>query len=90
MVHVAIIGAGISRLYCATQLKEKGLNIIIFESDRDIPDPTYFKCHCWPRGTHSWPTNINSSVIADKMIHPLPNIYICGDGFSHKQGWKAH
>jgi monoamine oxidase len=21
------------------------------------------------------------------MIHPLPNIYICGDGFSHKQGW---
>ena len=25
--------------------------------------------------------------IGNKMIHPLPNIYICGDGFSHKQGW---
>jgi hypothetical protein len=55
--------------------------------DRDISAPTYFKCHYWPIGTHSWPTNIISNKIADKMIHPLPNIYICGDGFSHKQGW---
>jgi len=55
--------------------------------DKGIPEASYFKCHYWPIGTHSWPTKINSSEIADKMIHPLPNIYICGDGFSHKQGW---
>lgn len=53
----------------------------------DIPEPTYFKCHYWPIGTHSWPTGINSDEISDKMINPLPNVYICGDGFSHKQGW---
>ena len=53
----------------------------------ELPDPTYFKCHYWPVGTHSWPIGINSQEIADKMINPLPNIYICGDGFSHKQGW---
>ena len=34
MYDVAIIGAGISGLYCATHLKEKGLNAIIFETDR--------------------------------------------------------
>ncbi len=53
----------------------------------NVPEPTYFKCHYWPIGTHSWPTRINSDKIADKMINPLPNVYICGDGFSHKQGW---
>jgi len=53
----------------------------------DIQEPTYFKCHYWPIGTHTWPIDINSDQIANKMIHPLPNIYICGDGFSHKQGW---
>lgn len=53
----------------------------------DVPEPTYFKCHYWPIGTHTWPTGINSDEIGDKMINPLPNIYICGDGLSHKQGW---
>lgn len=53
----------------------------------DVPEPSYFKCHYWPIGTHSWPTGVKSDKIADKMINPLPNIYICGDGFSHKQGW---
>jgi predicted NAD/FAD-dependent oxidoreductase len=53
----------------------------------NVKEPTYFKCHYWPIGTHSWPININSEEISNKMINPLPNIYICGDGFSHKQGW---
>ena len=53
----------------------------------DVPEPKYFKCHYWPIGTHSWPINVHSDEIANKMINPLPNIYICGDGFSHKQGW---
>jgi hypothetical protein len=53
----------------------------------DVSEPTYFKCHYWPIGTHTWPIGINSDEIANKIINPLPNIYICGDGFSHKQGW---
>jgi hypothetical protein len=88
-----IDGKNVSPFLNGKQLKKEDViqNMIQKELskllDRDIPSPTYFKCHYWPIGTHSWPININSSKIADKMIHPLPNIYICGDGFSHKQGW---
>lgn len=74
------------------KLKRKSIIQKMIQSElnkifRNVPQPTYFECHYWPIGTHSWPTGINSDEIADKMINPLPNIYICGDGFSHKQGW---
>ena len=56
----------------------------------DVPKVNYFECYYWPAGTHTWPTHVNSDEISEKMIHPMPNLYICGDGLSHTQGWMEH
>uniref|UniRef100_A0A6C0ESW6 Uncharacterized protein n=1 Tax=viral metagenome TaxID=1070528 RepID=A0A6C0ESW6_9ZZZZ len=65
------------------EMIHKELNILF----SNVPELIYFKCHYWQIGAHSWSTNINSKKIAEKVINPLPNVFICGEGFSHKQGW---
>ena len=52
-----------------------------------IPEPTYFKAHYWSEGCHYWRPDANSGVISRRLIHPAPNIYTCGEGFSTKQAW---
>jgi monoamine oxidase len=60
--------------------------------ERDIPDPLYFKIHEWPAGVSYWlPGKYSPSQISQEMLRPLPkshpNIYICGESFSLRQGW---
>jgi hypothetical protein len=52
-----------------------------------IPKPTYFKTHLWTIGCHHWKKGCDSETIAQEIRHPLPNVSIVGEAFSHKQAW---
>lgn len=53
----------------------------------NIPQPTYFKVHYWEVGAHHWKPGYDSDVISKEILHPMKNIYICGEAFSKKQAW---
>jgi hypothetical protein len=53
-----------------------------------IPKPTYFKTHLWTIGCHHWKKGCDSEKIAKQIRHPLPNVSIVGEAFSHKQAWS--
>ena len=55
--------------------------------DIEIPKPLYFKSHYWSHGAHFWKVGYDSDKIINEMIHPVRNIYTCGEGFSKKQAW---
>jgi len=52
-----------------------------------IPKPIYFKSHLWTEGVHLWKKNTDSDMISKKILNPLENIYVGGEGFSLNQGW---
>lgn len=52
-----------------------------------IPKPTYFKTHLWTVGAHHWKKGYDSKMISKQIRHPLSNISIVGEAFSHKQAW---
>ena len=56
-------------------------------SEREIPEPTYFKRHLWEDGAYYWAAGCDSHEIGRRVLNPLDNFYICGEGFSHKQAW---
>ena len=55
--------------------------------DKNIPMPTYFKCHLWTEGVHFWKKGSDSTKIFKKILNPKKNIFICGEGFSLNQAW---
>ena len=55
--------------------------------DKRIPKPIYFKVHLWTEGVHQWKKGVDSIKIHTKMINPIKNIYICGEGLSLNQAW---
>jgi hypothetical protein len=55
--------------------------------DKDIIEPTYFQPHVWAIGDHAWKPGYDSDKIAKLLINPMPNIYLCGEAFSHNQSW---
>lgn len=40
-------------------------------------------------GANFWPLHVNSQRVGRKILHPMPSepVYICGDAYSHAQGW---
>lgn len=56
--------------------------------ERDIPEPTFFKAHPWTDGVSYWlPGNYKPEHISEAALSPFPNIYVCGESFSLRQGW---
>lgn len=55
--------------------------------DNKVPQPTYFKVHYWNVGAHHWKPGCDSDLLAQKIVNPMRNIYICGEAFSQKQAW---
>lgn len=60
--------------------------------EREIPDPLYFKIHEWPEGVSYWlPGTYSPQQVSKEILRPLPkthpNLYICGESFSLRQGW---
>lgn len=43
--------------------------------------------HYWKRGTHSWKIGCASDDFYGRLLEPIPGISVCGEGFSHHQGW---
>ena len=61
-------------------------------SEKKIPNPLYFKIHEWPAGVSYWlPGNYEPKNLSEEAIVPFPekhpNIYVCGETFSLRQGW---
>jgi monoamine oxidase len=59
---------------------------IIFP-DKDIIEPTYFQPHVWKIGDHAWKPGYDSNKIAKALLNPMPNVYLCGEAYSHNQSW---
>lgn len=55
--------------------------------DKEIIEPTYFQPHVWKIGDHAWKPGYDSDKIAKELLNPMPNIYLCGEAFSHNQSW---
>jgi len=53
------------------------------------PKPLFISQHYWKGGVHLWKPNYNVVDIYSKILQPdkEKNIFICGEAYSHKQGW---
>src|SRR5690606_1946812 len=40
-------------------------------------------------GANFWPTHVDSYDVARRMLQPVPGVpvYVCGEAYSHAQGW---
>lgn len=61
-------------------------------SEKQIPDPIFFKAHPWTEGVSYWlPGDYSPEEISESAVHPFPgkypDIYVCGESFSVRQGW---
>lgn len=61
-------------------------------SEKQIPAPLFFKAHPWTEGVSYWlPGNYSPEEISEEVLQPLPetypDIYVCGESFSLRQGW---
>ena len=56
--------------------------------NRDIPEPTYLRCHFWKDGAHFWRPGYKSYEISKKLIKPFDsNLFIVGECYSMRQAW---
>ena len=40
-------------------------------------------------GANFWPLHVDSHAASERILQPMPNVpvYVCGDAYSHAQGW---
>ena len=40
-------------------------------------------------GANFWPLHVDSHAVSERILQPMPNVpvYVCGDAYSHAQGW---
>lgn len=55
--------------------------------ERDIPKPISITPYFWKVGTHAWKPGTHSSEISNAVIHPLEDVYVCGEAYSTQQAW---
>lgn len=60
--------------------------------EKKIPDPIFFKAHPWTEGVTYWvPGNYSPEKESVAALKPFPekypDIYVCGESFSLRQGW---
>jgi protoporphyrinogen oxidase len=51
------------------------------------PQPEFISFHLWTEGLHVWKPGSSIQAVTKRIINPYPSIFICGEGFSKKQGW---
>jgi hypothetical protein len=55
---------------------------------KNIPNPLFFKAHCWKNGCSYWLPGLYSTEEESKRImNPFPDIYVCGESYSLHQAW---
>jgi monoamine oxidase len=56
-----------------------------------IPPPYFVKAHAWEQGVTYWlPGRYDPAELSKKALRPfesMPNVHICGESFSVRQGW---
>lgn len=62
-------------------------NLSLLFPNKSIEEPEYLVHYLWIVGAHAWKINNNSHQIYDKVIHPLDNVYVCGESYCKKQAW---
>ena len=69
------------------KLKEKIVALIKETFNVKIEKPVkVFVCN-WDCGVAYWNKNIKSEEVADFILNPIENIYICGENYSLNQSW---
>ena len=63
-------------------------------SEDDVPPPFASACMSWSRdpfggGAHFWNKGVRSHDVAERILQPIHGwpVYICGECWSHEQGW---
>jgi monoamine oxidase len=56
---------------------------------KQIQDPDKSEIFYWKEGVGCWKQNANSIMLYDRILRPFPHesFYICGENYSHQQGW---
>ena len=54
-----------------------------------IEEPAHCEMFYWKYGVGCWKKNTDSTSLYDRILRPFPHdsLYICGENYSHQQGW---
>jgi hypothetical protein len=52
-----------------------------------IPDSKWLKFSYWDMGVAVWKKGTDSNYLSEKILHLMPNLYICGENYSTYQAW---
>lgn len=55
--------------------------------EHNIPKPLSITPYFWKVGTHAWKPGNNAKEIFNAVIHPLEDVYVCGEAYSTQQAW---
>ena len=75
------------RKHSQEKLKKAIVQYVNKTFDLDISPPEKVWVFHWDCGVGYWNPGINSSYVNSFMVHPLSNVYICGENYSLTQSW---
>jgi hypothetical protein len=56
--------------------------------EKEIPDIEKNWCFFWKKGISYWkPSNMPMNDLINEIIHPIDNVFFCGDTYSEFPGW---
>lgn len=70
-----------------TELKEKIVNDVKKVFNININKPKKVLVYNWDSGVAYWNKGVDSEMISNYLLNPLPNIYIAGENYSMTQSW---
>tara|TARA_B100000902_G_scaffold350183_1_gene359292 strand:- start:459 stop:1697 length:1239 start_codon:yes stop_codon:yes gene_type:complete len=70
-----------------TELKEKIVNDVKKVFNINIKKPKKVLVYNWESGVAYWNKGVDSEIISNYLLNPLPNIYISGENYSMRQSW---
>ena len=70
-----------------TKLKKAIVNLIYSALKISIASPLKVLVYHWDYGVGVWNKNIDSELVSNYLLNPLPNIYISGENYSLNQSW---
>lgn len=70
-----------------SELKLKIVNDVKKVFNININKPKRVLVYNWESGVAYWNKGIDSDIISEYLLNPMPNIYICGENYSMRQSW---
>lgn len=69
------------------KLKKSVVQLIYETFQIQVNEPYDVTVCYWDCGVGYWNFGVNSDVISNFLLNPLPNLYICGENYSQNQSW---